>query len=117
MYPMECPNFWLIRAINPDHRGATALVPPKVWPCPSTRTLYPVAGSASPETSGTPRPTRLPGFEEVGTLKPFCQSGRGNTSLIPPPVAPPADPLFHTTSLIITPLLDTNCVPPQPRAK
>lgn len=45
----------VMRAMRPAHNGATALVPPMTVFWPSTRTSYPVAGSASPQTSGTPR--------------------------------------------------------------
>src|SRR5580693_3013977 len=102
-----------MRATNAAHRGATALVPPKTSLSPSTNTLYPVLGSASPATSGTPRPPVLP--DGLGTSKPFCHAGNGNTSLTPPPVLPPPV-LFHTTSLTISPFEACNVVPPQANA-
>src|ERR1019366_3195204 len=73
----------------------------------------PVAGSASPATSGTPRPLKLPGFFEGGTLAFACQVGMAKVSLTPPPVAPPLDPSFQTTSLEIEPPLTPRRVPPQ----
>jgi hypothetical protein len=36
--PTGWPKAWLIRAMSPAHRGATALVPPMVMVWPSTRT-------------------------------------------------------------------------------
>src|SRR5262249_32081004 len=54
--PTGFPIDGLKSAVKPAHNGATALVPPMTAPFPSTRTLYPVTGSASPATSGTPRP-------------------------------------------------------------
>src|SRR5690242_5250091 len=75
---------------------------------------YPVSGSAFPATSGTPRPTRRPGFAEGGTLAPFCQSGSPKRSLTPPPVAPPA-PSFHAVS-DAEPLPRVSRVPPQASA-
>src|SRR5579862_247538 len=103
--------------MNPAHSGATALVPPMGSDSPSTITAYPVAGSASPETSGTPLPTRPPGLEDGGTLELVCQVGRSKTSLIPPPVAPPFGLSFHTISLVIeTPFPELRVVPPHPSA-
>jgi hypothetical protein len=37
----------------------------------------------------------------VKALKPFCHAGRAKKLLIPPPVAPPLAPSFHTLSLVI----------------
>src|SRR5216683_6117533 len=106
-----------IRAISPAHRGATALVPPMTVLVPSIRTLYPVSGSASPATSGTPRFVRA---MEVPLLcaadLPACQAGVGKKLLIPPPLAPPLAPSFHTTSLVIADRVACMLVPPQPRA-
>src|ERR1022692_3226035 len=90
-----------MRAIRPAHSGATALVPPTVPCCPSARIWYPVAGSALPATSGTPRPIRPPGFTEGGTLALACQVGRSMLSLIPPPVAPRLGPSLQTVSLVM----------------
>src|ERR1019366_452651 len=112
MKPTEFPSCWLATATRPAHSGATALVPPitDVWP--STRIVYPVVGSASPATSGTPRPpTPPPGF---GTFALACHGGRANTMLTPPPVAPPwLASSFHTTSETIVSPLASSLVPPQ----
>src|SRR5579883_1865887 len=59
---------------------------------PSTRTSYPVIGSASPATSGTP-------------------------PLMPPPVAPPKGRSFHTTSPEILFFDEFSLVPPQASTK
>src|SRR5271166_3585710 len=67
MNPALWPSFWLIRAIRPAHRGGTALVPQMVMDWPSTWIVWPVAGSASPATSGTPRPTGPAGLTAGGT--------------------------------------------------
>src|ERR1017187_10086009 len=95
----------------PLHSGATALVPPMTMDFPSTSTWYPDSGSASPETSGTPRPPPEGGF----TLALACQEGNGNCPLNPPPVAPPCVPSFQTVSLEIVPLALCKVVPPQAR--
>jgi len=100
-------------AIKPDHNGATALVPPTVKLDPSTWTSYPVAGSASPETSGSPRPLNAPGLFDGGTLALACHVGIGNVALIPPPVAPSLGRSFQTTSLEIELPLRVIVVPPQ----
>src|SRR5580692_2324836 len=101
-------------ATNPAHSGATALVPPMTRVSPSTRTLYPVFGSASPETSGTPRP---PVWPDGGVMpSALCQDGSGNTSLNPPPPAPPLGRSSQTTSLTIFPFEACSEVPPQPKA-
>src|SRR5450631_3739286 len=105
----------MIRAIRTAHSGATALVPPTTVSVPSTRTLYPVAGSASPATSGTPRFVRamdVPSFWM--TFLPACQLGVGKKLLMPPPLAPPLAPSFHTTSLVIDVGVAVSVVPPQP---
>src|SRR5262249_7153528 len=52
---------------------------------------------------------------EAGTCAFPCQSGSGNTSLTPPPVAPPLAPAFQTTSLLIALPLTSRCVPPHAR--
>src|SRR5882724_4151685 len=80
---------------------------------PSTRMTYPVAGSASPATSGTPRPPV--GMSGFGTFTPACQVGKGNTLLTPPPVAPPCGCAFHTVSSEMLEPLPTRLVPPQAR--
>src|SRR5260370_38413712 len=64
--PTLLPSIWLMQAVRPAQSGATALVPPITEACPSTYTSYPVTGSASPGTSGTPRPTKLPGCTDGG---------------------------------------------------
>lgn len=115
-YPTDFPACWLIRAINPEYKGATALVPPITPGCPSTTTSYPLAGSASPDTSGTPRPTRWSGFDDGGTRALFCQVGRSKVLLMPPPVAPPPGPSFHAVSLVIWFPEPSRWVPPQPNA-
>src|ERR1039458_3198836 len=106
-----------MRAIRPAHSGATALVPPTVPCCPSARIWYPVAGSALPATSGTPRPIRPPGFTEGGTLALACQVGRSMLSLMPPPVAPPLGPSFQTVSLVMLVPEDFGVVPPRASTK
>src|SRR5689334_22669720 len=93
------------RATSAAQSGATALVPPSTIDEPSTRTWYPVAGSALPATSGTPRP-------DPGTPTPPCQDGCGKVSLTPPSVASP--PPFHTVSAVIAAPEDRSVVPPQP---
>src|SRR6516162_10488864 len=97
MKPTELPLAALIRAIRPAQSGATALVPPELNHTPSTRTFHPVAGSASPLTSGVPRLESGVGLPpDLVTCRPFCQDGRANTALTPPPVAPPS--WFQTNS-------------------
>src|SRR5262249_12476533 len=71
----------------------------------------PLAGSASADTSGTPRPSRPPGLAEGGNFAALCHDGGGKTSLIPPPLAPP--PAFQTTSLERAPFFTLMRVPPQ----
>src|SRR2546422_1193763 len=78
---------------------------------PSTRTSYPVAGSASPATSGTPRPPVGPPVD--GTFAEDCHVGFAKTRLTPPPVAPPLSPSFHTVSLEIDGPEACRRVPPQ----
>src|SRR5580693_8778499 len=100
-------------AINPAHSGATALVPPITPDCPSTSVSYPVVGSASPATSGTPRPTFPPALADGGTPALLWYVGRGNTSLTPPPVAPSLlANSFHTVSLAMLLPVACNFVPP-----
>src|ERR1700676_882103 len=102
MKPTGFPTLSLMSAINPAQSGATALVPPITSGCPSTRVTYPVVGSASPDTSGTPRPTFWFGLAEGGTPAALCQLGNGKTSLMPPPVAPALFAnSFHTVSLLM----------------
>src|SRR6185437_1188197 len=69
--------------------------------------MYPVSGSESLATSGTPRPLD-------GTFAFACQFGRGKTWLTPPPVAPPPAS-FHTVSLEMFEPLPASLVPPQAR--
>src|SRR5437763_11923821 len=102
-------------ATNAAHKGATALVPPMTAFSPSTKMLYPVAGSASPPTSGTPRPPCL--VLDFGTSNPFCQDGSGKYRLTPPPVAPPCGCSFQTVSETISPSDACNLVPPHPSTK
>src|SRR4051812_4539677 len=106
-------SFWLNRAISPAHSGATALVPPitPFFP-PTSRTWYPVAGSASPLTSGTPRPVLPLGF--WGPLALAWSAGRGKSMLTPPPV--PASPWFQTVSLEMVEPDPSSLVPPHARA-
>src|SRR5579863_9724976 len=112
MKPTGFPMLWLISAISPAQSGATALVPPITPDCPSTSVTYPVVGSASPETSGTPRPPF--GLAGDGTFAPLCQLGKGKTSLTPPPVAPSLlASSFHAVSLVILPPAACKVVPPQ----
>src|SRR5215475_14774623 len=100
MKPTGDPLAELIRAIRPAHNGATALVPPITASTPSTRTRYPVCGSASPDTSGTPRcPSGVFLPAALVTLSPPCHAGSGKNELTPPPLAPPEGPSFHTVSL------------------
>src|SRR5438874_543268 len=114
--PTRWPSFWFIRATSPAQSGATALVPPITNSCPSTRTAYPVTGSASPATSGTPRPFRPPGFFETGTPAAAWYAGTPKTSLTPPPVALVAGFSFQTVSLVMAAPAPTSFVPPQPSA-
>src|SRR5581483_11219056 len=85
-------------------RGATALVPPITNDEPSTTTLYPVLGSASALTSGTPRPVCLK--DDVAL---DCHDGVGKVVEKPPPLS------VHTVSvgLLLEPV---RLVPPQPMA-
>src|SRR5450755_706435 len=118
MYPaVDVPFAALMRAIKPAQSGATALVPPKTASVPSTRTEYPVCGSASPDTSGTPlfcNGLFAPWLSVV--LIPCCHVGRTKIALTPPPPAPPLAPSFQTTSLVILPLVAFTLVPPQASA-
>src|SRR5271167_723391 len=85
---------------------------------PSIRTSYPVSGSASPATSGTPRFVRATDVPSLCAADlPACQAGVGKKLLIPPPLAPPLGaPSFHTTSLVIAVKVACMLVPPQARA-
>src|SRR5437867_970398 len=106
-------SLWLTRAIKPLHSGETALVPPMTSELPPTSiTRYPVLGSASPATSGTPRPT-LP-LGDFGTLALDWYAGRGKILLTPPPVPP--FPWFQTTSLVMVLPEPSNFVPPHASA-
>src|SRR5271170_1317241 len=77
---------------------------------------------AFPETSGTPRPGPPPGFPELGTPAPACQSGMGKYALTPPPVATamvccwpfsfPVQVSFQVFSLNVEPLTFEIIVPP-----
>src|SRR5438067_9968491 len=101
----------LASAIRPAQSGATAEVPPMTMDCPSTRTMYPVAGSASPATSGTPRPAKEPA---LGTPMLACHVGSENTVLTPPPVAPSLTAVsFQTTSEVMLVPEPRSLVPPQ----
>src|SRR5438445_8022515 len=111
--PSGAPRRWLRRATSAAHSGATALVPPITVATPSTSTWYPVAGSASPQTSGTPRPGPPPGLADGGSPAPACQPGGANTALMPPPVAPPPGPSFHTVSSGRPAAATDSRVPPQ----
>src|SRR5215467_12199657 len=117
MRPNDWPLACASRQMSAAHSGATALVPPTTMDCPSTSTWYPVAGSALPATSGTPRPDR-PVPVWPGTPAVACQPGRPNVSLTPPPVAPPWDPSFQTVSADTTPVavFTRRLVPPQASA-
>src|ERR1700677_509395 len=111
MNPTFAPSCWLATATSPAQRGATALVPPTTVFCPSTRILYPLLGSASPDTSGTPRPPVVP--LGPGTLELACQLGSGKKLLTPPPVAPSLlASSFHTTSEISVDPFAFSSVPP-----
>src|SRR5579883_2196302 len=100
--------------MRPAHSGATALVPPYTALVPSTNTWYPVCGSASADTSGTPRLARAlrpPSTSVVS--RPCCQDGTAKTVLTPPPPAPLAGlPSFQTTSLTMLAPLVLRLVPP-----
>src|SRR6185437_2179628 len=113
MNPAGAPTFWLQSAMRPAHSGATALVPPMTPSSPSTRTRYPVCGSATPATSGTPRPRCLPGLADAGTPAARWYDGNGKTSLTPPPVALLCGSSFHTFSDAIFPPWVVSRVPPQ----
>src|SRR5215469_6290321 len=114
--PRCLPTACASRAVSAASSGATALVPPITVRFPSTRTWYPVAGSALPATSGTPRPGVPAGL--AGTPAVACHAGRGNVTLTPPPVAPPPAPWFHTFSDVMTPVdgCARRLVPPQASA-
>src|SRR5574337_1810548 len=112
--PTGAPSFWFSSATSPAHSGATALVPPMTRLCPSTRTSYPVAGSASPPTSGTPRPCWLDPATG-GTFAAAWYAGGGKKTLTPPPVALSV-PSFHTVSDAIDAPDAISLVPPQPSA-
>src|SRR5689334_21530383 len=86
--------------------GATADVPPITIACPSQKMLYPVCGSATAARSGTQR--------IAVEIAPSCQVGSANLAEIPPPVAPPAAPLFQTLSLTMAQFAACSDVPPQP---
>src|SRR6267154_1229399 len=110
--PADLPFCALATAMRPAQRGATALVPPMTMLLPSTRMTKPVAGSASPATSGTPRPPA--GLVGFGTPAPACQEGRGKTLLTPPPVAPSLlVSSFQTISEEMVEPLPSSLVPPQ----
>src|SRR5215467_3891497 len=115
--PNDLPVACASRQMSAAHSGATALVPPTTVDCPSTSTRYPVAGSALPATSGTPRPAR-PVPARPGTPAEACQAGRPNVSLTPPPVAPPWAPSFQTVSADSAPVavFTRRLVPPQASA-
>jgi len=117
MKPTELRFAALMRAIRPAQSGATALVPPMTVSVPSIRTSYPVSGSASPLTSGTPRMVSawLPPDVSV-TCSPSCQIGNWKTLLTPPPLAPPCAPLFQTDSPVIVVPDPWRLVPPQASA-
>ena len=57
-------------------------------------------GSASPATSGTPRPAP----DGALILALVCQEGMGNCALNPPPLEPPWGPSFQAVSLVMAPL-------------
>src|SRR5215813_7844922 len=106
----------LIRAMSPAHKGATALVPPMTVFWPSTRTSYPVCGSASPQTSGTPRIVSacvVP--DDFLACSPSWYGGNAKKLLTPPPVAPLLGPLFHTVSCVMVVPEARRLVPPQAR--
>src|ERR1035437_1388284 len=110
--PTCVPSCWLATATRPAQSGATALVPPITIVWPSTRIVYPVVGSASPATSGTPRPPVL--VVAAGTCAFVCHEGKSKTLLTPPPVAPSLlANSFHTTSETIVAPLASSLVPPQ----
>ena len=74
--PCGSLNPELKQAIKPAHSGATALVPPTTILLPSTLTWYPELGSASPATSGIPRPRKFPALTEGGTLRAGLPGGK-----------------------------------------
>src|ERR1700749_2246938 len=74
----------LTRAQMPCHDGALALVPPMVSTVPPTTTSYPLSGSASRLTSGTPR---VGGAVTPSTLALACKAAAGSPGLTPPPPA------------------------------
>src|SRR3954451_4880530 len=86
----------------PCHAGALALVPPMTSSVPSTITRYPVSGSASSATSGTPRST--PANEPPAFC---CHEGTSSKYVAPPP------PAYQATSVGPEP---TTVVPPTPIA-
>ena len=93
------------------HNGATSLVPPSTWLCPFTLTTYPLFGSASPHTSGTPRLVSAVADPLLGVSVWFvCHEVRANC-----PLTPPLEPI-HTVSLVILLPLPATVVPPHPVA-
>ena len=70
--------------------------------------MNPLAGAASPATSGTPRP-----FAVAGTT-PFWNAGTAASAEYPPPL--PLVPSFHTTSPVTAVPDVLSWVPPQPIA-
>src|ERR1700736_1327909 len=76
----------------------------------------PSFGSALATTSGIPRPN-LPS-SRGGTDTADCQSGRGNFSLTPPPVAiSPLGVSLKTVSDVMRPASDFSVVPPTDRTQ
>ncbi len=74
---------------NDATSGVAALVPPFGCELPSTTRRYGDAfQSALALKSGMQRPTIAPGLTELIWMF-YCQDGRGNTALTPPPVLPP----------------------------
>src|SRR6202034_1195047 len=113
--PRFLPSCSFNSAIKPAQRGATALVPPTTPCCPSTRMSNPVSGSATPATSGTPRPVVLTVPVGEGTAMFAWYLGFEKWELTPPPVAPPSAPSFQTVSDLILPFEPKSLVPPQAR--
>src|SRR5271163_2571483 len=92
-----------MRAQNAAHTGAAQLVPPTGCGVPLIKTIPPVAGSAAQATSGTRR------CAPAGTPSPVCHAGRGNTTLLPPPLPDQA------VSLVTAPFASRRrVVPPTP---
>src|ERR1700683_4606774 len=86
------------------HRGAAALVPPKMVQRPAKKTTSPWSGSDDADTSGTTRHARVPEAPQGLVYGyPCCHDWETKSAELPPPPAPPPAPTlgpsFHTVSV------------------